>query len=73
MTKKDIERNNLLLRASEKSMKQVKAAQLLGVSERHFRRLLKAYKEKGIEGLISRKKGMQNRVVLPYFLYRVVS
>lgn len=37
MTKKDIERNNLLLRASEKSMKQVKAAQLLGVSERHFR------------------------------------
>ena len=65
MTKKDIERNNLLLRASEKSMKQVKAAQLLGVSERHFRRLLKAYKEKGIEGLISRKKGMQNRLMKP--------
>jgi transposase len=65
MTEKDIDRNNLLLKASEKSMKQVKAAQLLGVSERHFRRLLKAYKEKGAEGLISKKKGMQNRLMKP--------
>lgn len=65
MTEKDIERNNLLLKASEKSVKQVKAAQLLGVSERHFRRLLKAYKEKGAEGLVSKKKGMQNRLMKP--------
>ena len=43
----------------------MKAAQLLGVSERHFRRLLKAYREKGAEGLISKKKGMQNRLMKP--------
>jgi predicted DNA-binding protein (UPF0251 family) len=43
MTRKDVERDNLFLKVSEKNVKQVKAAQLLGVSERQFRRLLKAY------------------------------
>jgi transposase len=38
-------------------LKQVKAAELLGISERHYRRLLKAYKEKGIKGLVSKKRG----------------
>ena len=56
MTEKDIEHNNLLLKATEKSIKQVKAAQLLGVSERLFRRLLKAYREKGAEGAHFKEK-----------------
>lgn len=34
----------------------MKAAELLGISERHYRRLLKAYKE-GIENLNSKKRG----------------
>lgn len=63
MTEKDIERNNLLLKAKEKSITQVKAAEILGVSERHFRRLLKTYKKEGPEGLLSKKRGMQNRLM----------
>jgi hypothetical protein len=42
----DVESNHLLLKASENSVKQVKSsAQLLEVSERPFRRLLKACKK----------------------------
>lgn len=63
MTEKDIERNNLLLKAKEKSIKQVKAAQLLGISDRHFRRLLKAYEKDGAQALVSKKRGMQNRLM----------
>jgi hypothetical protein len=35
----------------------VDAADLLGISERHFRRLRDAYEEKGAEGLIDRRRG----------------
>ncbi|ATQ70988.1 helix-turn-helix domain-containing protein (plasmid) [Methylosinus trichosporium OB3b] len=35
----------------------VDAAELLGMSERHFRRLRDAYEEKGAEGLIDRRRG----------------
>ena len=63
MTEKDMERNNLLLKAKEKRIKQVKAAELLGLSDRHFRRLLKAYKEDGAQALVSKKRGMQNRLM----------
>lgn len=33
------------------------AAELLGVNERHFRRLRDAYEEKGAEGLIDPRRG----------------
>src|SRR5271165_6015523 len=35
----------------------VEAAELLGVSERHFRRLRDRYEAKGAEGLIDRRRG----------------
>ncbi len=62
MKEKDMERNNLLLKDKEKRIKQVKSAELLGISDRHFRRLLKAYKEDGAQALVSKKRGMQNRL-----------
>lgn len=61
MTEKDLSLYNLILKVKEKGLKQMKAAELLGVSDRHFRRILKSYKEEGIEGLLSKKRGMKNR------------
>ncbi|NBW53417.1 MAG: ISNCY family transposase [Betaproteobacteria bacterium] len=57
MTEKDLTLYNLILKTEEKSIKQVKAAELLGISDRHFRRLLKAYKEQGPQALASKKRG----------------
>ena len=57
MTQKDLSRYNLVLKAVEKSFKQVKAAELLGVSDRHFRRLVKTYRAEGLNGLLSKKRG----------------
>ena len=42
-----------------------KAAELLGISDRHFRRLLKAYREQGTEGLQSKKRGKPSNRRLP--------
>ena len=57
MTQKDLVIHNLILKVDEKGLKQVKAAELLGVSDRHFRRLLKAYRMQGVEGLLSKRRG----------------
>ncbi len=57
MTEKDLSLYNLILKTTEKSLKQVKAAELLGVSDRHFRRLLKAFRDQGPAALVSKKRG----------------
>jgi len=57
MTQKDLSVHNLILKVQEKGIKQVKAAELLGVSDRHFRRLFKAFKEQGPKGLLSKRRG----------------
>jgi len=64
MSGKELLFYNTILKSLKDGLKQVRAAELLGVSERHYRRLLKAYKEHGIEGLISKKRGQpsNNRI-----------
>lgn len=57
MTRNELSRYNLVSKTAEKGLTQVKAAELLDFSDRHFRRLLKAYREKGLEGLLSQKRG----------------
>lgn len=57
MTQKDLSLHNLISKVQEKGIKQVKAAELLGVSDRHFRRLLKAFREQGPQGLLSKRRG----------------
>ena len=57
MTQKDLSRYSLVVKAIEKSLKQVKAAELLDISERHFRRLVKTYRTEGLNGLVSKKRG----------------
>lgn len=57
MTEKDLSLHNLILKVRDRGIKQVNAAELLGVSDRHFRRLLKSFREKGPEGLLSKRRG----------------
>jgi AraC-like DNA-binding protein len=38
----------------------VEAGALLGMSERHFRRLRDAYEEQGAEGIIDRRRGRES-------------
>jgi transposase len=40
-----------------KKLSCVEAAELLGMSERHFRRLRDAYEERGAEGIVDRRRG----------------
>jgi transposase len=44
-------------RCRAKTLSCFDAAELLGISERHFRRLRDAYEEKGAEGLIDKRRG----------------
>ena len=43
--------------AGEKRMKQKAAAELLGVSERQVKRLLRRYRQQGARGLVSKRRG----------------
>jgi transposase len=44
-------------RLEEKRMKQKEAAELLGVSVRHIKRLLRSYRQEGAAGLVSQRRG----------------
>jgi transposase len=61
MTEKELSRYDLMIRIKERTLSQVNAAELLGISDRHFRRLLKQYQEFGIEGITSKRRGGNNR------------
>lgn len=65
MSEKELSRYSLVEQVVEKTMSQVKAAKLLGISARHFRRLLKAYRTEGAKGLISKKRGKVSNRKLP--------
>lgn len=58
MSKKELTRLEVMKKIEEKRMLQREAAELLSISERHVRRLLKRYREQGQEGLISKRRGM---------------
>jgi hypothetical protein len=70
MTQKELSIYDLLIKVEEKRLSQLKASELLNVSDRHFRRLLKAYKEQGIVGIISKKRGMPGNHRLPEKLHK---
>lgn len=57
MSTKEIERIDILVQLQEKKLTQVKAADILGLSVRQVRRLSKAYKAIGVQGIISKKRG----------------
>ena len=57
MTEKEINRIKIIAMVHDRHFTQREGAEKLGVSERHFRRLLKQYRAKGDQGLISKHRG----------------
>jgi predicted DNA-binding protein (UPF0251 family) len=57
MSIKEVKRCEILRMADEKQITQCEGAKRIGVTERHFRRLLYRYRGQGAEGIISRHRG----------------
>lgn len=57
MSNKELTRLEVMKQLEEKRMRQREAADMLAISERHVRRLYRAYKAGGAEGLISKRRG----------------
>lgn len=74
MTEKELYRLNIIQRVKDKLITQVKAAELLGVTDRQVRNLLNQHQNRGSPGLISRKRGMKsNRAFTTAFKKDVIS
>ncbi|MFC2043295.1 helix-turn-helix domain-containing protein [Chloroflexota bacterium] len=56
MSKKELTRLEVMQRIQEKRLNQKEAAHMLGLSIRHVRRLYRAYREHGAEGLESQRR-----------------
>ena len=57
MTQAELERKTIIEQAVDKRITQRAGAERIGVSERHFRRILKRYREQGDQGLVSGHRG----------------
>lgn len=57
MSKKEIGRLEVMQKLAEKRMSQEEAGKVLGVSTRQVKRLLRAYREQGAQGLVSKRRG----------------
>lgn len=57
MSQKEIERCGILKMAEERKITQKEGARRIGVSERHFRRMLAGYRQSGAEGVINKQRG----------------
>jgi transposase len=57
MSKKEINRLEVMQRVDEKRLKQRAAAEQLGISERQVKRLLRRYRQAGANGLVSKRRG----------------
>ncbi|MES0360843.1 MAG: helix-turn-helix domain-containing protein, partial [Anaerolineales bacterium] len=57
MSTKEMKRLEVIQRIEEKRMKQTEAARILKISVRHVKRLLRAYRQSGAEGLVSKRRG----------------
>ena len=56
MSKKELTRLEVIRRLEEKRMRQREAAEILGISSRHVRRLLRSYRAHQERGLISKRR-----------------
>lgn len=57
MTQPEISRGDIFSKISQKKMTQLEAAEVLGLSDRHIRRLYAKFKEFGIISLVSQQRG----------------
>ena len=60
MTQNEVNRCEISRMANERKITQKAGAGRIGVTERHFRRLLSQYRRQGPEGFISRYRGKQS-------------
>jgi hypothetical protein len=65
MSRKEIDRLEVIRRVLERRLSQVKAAELIGLSTRQVRRLSTAYEQLGPTALASRKRGKPSNRRLP--------
>lgn len=73
MTEKSLAVYDMLIKVENEGLSQMKASELLGISDRHFRRLLKAYREQGAAALASKKAGKpSNNRIKPAIRAKVV-
>ncbi len=68
MSEKELSIYDLMLKVKNRNITQMKASELLGISDRQFRRLWKAYNMYGAKGLISKKRGLPSNNKLPKVL-----
>lgn len=73
MTKPEISRGDIFSRVNQKKMTLQKAAELLGLSDRHVRRLYAKFKESGIISLVSQQRGKPSNHQLPTGLKAQIS
>jgi len=57
MSTKELSRLEVMQRLEEKRLKQKEAAELLGIGVRQVKRLLRAYRGHGVQGLVSKRRG----------------
>ncbi|MCK4975638.1 MAG: helix-turn-helix domain-containing protein [Anaerolineales bacterium] len=57
MSQQELTRLEAMQRIEKERLRQGEAAAVLGVSKRHVRRLLRAHRRSGVEGLISKQRG----------------
>jgi transposase len=72
MTQKELSIYALMLKVENRSLSQMKASELLNISDRHFRRLVKTYRKEGAPGLISKKRGKPSNNRLPEKLHQKI-
>ncbi|MFH1907346.1 MAG: helix-turn-helix domain-containing protein [Chloroflexota bacterium] len=72
MSPKELSRLEVIQRVKEKRLKQSEAAGKLGVSIRQVKRLLRAYREKGAVGLVSKRRGKPSNYQLAESVKRKV-
>jgi transposase len=57
MSRKELDRIEVMQKLEEKRMRQKEASRILGVSVRQVKRLLKSYRREGAPGLVSKRRG----------------
>jgi len=57
MSQKDLNRIQIISKVKEKEVRQKEAAQILGLSERQIRRIVRRVREEGMNGLVHRLRG----------------
>lgn len=65
MNEKESQRSHILKQVKQKKISLVKAAQLLNLSDRQAKRIWKEYKQNGVKGLVSKKRGKPSNRSIP--------